>query len=63
SNRYYVGARLETSTHQSLSQDIDTASVGGANYKSLTSYDVFNGSSATLNCTDPVYCLYGDATT
>jgi type II secretion system protein G len=62
SNKYYVGARLETASQQSLSQDIDTASAGGANYKSVTSRDTFNGSSAALNCTDPTYCLYGDAT-
>lgn len=62
SNGYYVGSRLENANHQALSQDIDGGAVGGANYRSLTSMGGFTLAPATLNCDDPVYCLYGDAT-
>lgn len=60
-NTYYVGSTIETDNHQALSQDIDGAAVGGSNWVSLTSTDVFDDTAATLDCDDPVYCLYGDS--
>jgi hypothetical protein len=53
---------LEDTGHDSLLQDVDGAVGGTAGDASLTSTDVFTGTSASGNCADPAYCLQGVAT-
>lgn len=59
-DEYYLGATIENTGHQALTQDVD-GTPGGAGFVSLTSKDAFDDTAATLACADPVYCLYSTA--
>jgi hypothetical protein len=71
SNKYYLQATLENTSHQGLSQDVDGAAgtsgatiPGATGWRSLTSNDAFDDTDATVDCADGSghYCLKGDAT-
>lgn len=55
---YFIAAGLESSTRQSLTQDVDGSSIGGSNYDGVTSLATA-ASNMTINCDDPTYCLTG----
>ncbi len=59
---YVVGATIENTGHQGLSQDVDgNAGTVPADYNSVTSTNTVATGSA-VSCADPIYCLTGVAT-